>query len=46
MQHWPNGHIFEVMANIKIGNFTADELERFLRKRKNDKSPGPDGIPM
>ena len=43
MRKWP---LFKVTANINVDNITMDELLNILKKFKNNKSPGPDGIPM
>lgn len=46
-QHqWPNENVLEETANVNISAFNVKEIERFLKKAKNNKSPGPDGIPM
>ena len=42
----PNHMLFEECANIRTDPFDLEELERFLKKAKNNKSPGPDGMPM
>ena len=34
------------MSDIETGLFTIEELNHVIDKFKNDKSPGPDGIPM
>ena len=45
-EQWPNEHVYAEEAKIKIDEFEIQELIRFLKKAKNSKSPGPDGIPM
>ena len=43
---WPNNPIFETTADIRTDHFDDEELCAFLKKAKNNKSPGNDGIPM
>ena len=38
--------MFGEEANVNNYEFTIEELDRFLKTAKNNKSPGSDGIPI